>query len=82
MDSAIKLGITTHLVLKFYTCFPSSLQPQNMEIGALLQGEEPDEGANDDDADSINKECVIQDDKADCNMAPLDNGPYRKGKCD
>lgn len=63
--------------MKFYTCFPSSLQPQNVEIGALLQGKEPDKGADDDDADSINKEGVIEDDKADCNVALLDNGPYR-----
>lgn len=77
MNKTTRLDITTCLVLKFYTCFSSSLQPQNVEIGALLQGEEPDKGANDDDTDSINKEGVIQDDKADCNVALLDNSHYR-----
>ena len=46
-----------------------------MEIGPFFQCEEPDEGADDKDANSIYQQCIVQNNKSDGNVSPLNDRP-------
>ena len=70
--------VRTHLVLKFYTNLRTGLQPQTMEVRSLSQGKKPYKRADDDNADGIHQESVIEDDQAYRDMILLDDSANRK----
>jgi len=44
-----------------------------MEIGSFLQGEEPNEGADDKNTNSIHQQRIVQNNKSNGNVVPLND---------
>lgn len=72
----------TYFVLKFDTYVRASLFPLDVEIVALLQSEEPNKSANNNDTDGIYEERIVENHEANCDMVFLDDGCDRNRKCD
>ena len=53
-----------------------------MKVGAFAEGEEPDEGADDDDSEGVDEESVVEENKAKSDMAFLYEGDYGYDKSD
>ena len=53
-----------------------------MEVGTFSKGIKPNKSANNNNADGINKKGVVENDKTDGDMVPLNNGAYGNRKRD
>lgn len=69
------------LILQGYTNLGCGSFPDLMEVGAFAEGEEPDECADDYDSEGVNEESIVENDKAEGDMAFLYEGDYGYDKC-
>lgn len=78
----VEVSAALELVLQPYTGLRREFRVSGAEVSALRQSENPDPGPYRNNDDSIDKECVVQEDEAAGDVVLLDYGTNRYGEGD